>query len=68
MLVSENFGGGQQRRLPPGLGDREHCPQRDERLARSHLALHEAVHGNIRGQILADLVPDRSLVTRELEG
>ena len=44
---------------PPRLGDLQHRAQRDERLARPDLALHEPVHRPVALEIARDLVADR---------
>lgn len=68
MLLGEDLGG----RHEGGLMTRGHGAQGGERsydgLAADDVALNEAVHGTVRGQIGEDLVRDAALGVREVEG
>lgn len=68
VLLGEDLGG----RHEGGLMTRGHGAQGGERsydgLAAADVALNEAVHGTVRGQIGEDLVRDAALGVREVEG
>ena len=67
VLLGEHLGRGEQRGLPPGVDHLEHRAERDERLARAHLALQEAVHRMVPAQLVGDQVADLALTTGQLE-
>ncbi len=67
MLRGENLGRREQHRLAARVGDRQHCAQRDQGLARADLALDEAVHGRGAREIRRDLLTDQLLVPGQLE-
>lgn len=68
VLLGEDLGGGEHRRLPAGVHDGEHRPQRHHRLARADLALEEAVHGVAGREVVEDLLRDGLLALGEGEG
>ncbi len=55
MLLGEDLGGGHERGLGALLEGHDHREQRHHGLARAHVALHEAVHGVRRAQVVGDL-------------
>ncbi len=61
VLLGEHLGGCEQRRLPAGVDDLEHRPERDQGLAGADLALQQAVHRVRRGQLGRDLLADAAL-------
>ena len=63
----EDLGGRQQRGLAAGVDDRQHRPQRDDRLARADLALQQPVHRVLAGQLAGDLLADVALARGQLE-
>ena len=67
VLRGENLGRCEQCRLSAALGDGKHGAKRDESLARSNLALHEAVHRKALGHVSADLESDVFLVASSSE-
>ena len=67
VLRGQHLGGREQRRLLAGVDDLEHRPQRDDRLARADIALHEPVHRVFEGEIGGDLLADLLLPLGEHE-
>ena len=55
MLAGEQFGGGEQRGLRPGLDSDQHGFERHNRLARADIALKQAQHRSLLGEIPFDL-------------
>src|SRR3546814_20439773 len=53
-----DLGGGEHRGLAARVDDGEHGAQRHHRLARAELALEEAVHRVLGGQVVEDLLAD----------
>ncbi len=54
MLLREDLGRGEQRRLAAAVDHGEHRAQGDHRLARAHLALEQPVHRVLAGQVGGD--------------
>ena len=67
MLTCEHLGGSEQHGLPSAVGQLQHRTQRNERLARAHLTLHQSIHRHGRGEVVLDLGAHRELVWRESE-
>ena len=67
VLLGQHLGRREQRRLAPGVDDGEHRPERDDRLARAHLALQQPVHRDVAGQVGRDLHAHRDLAVGEVE-
>ena len=57
VLLGEDLGGRQQRRLTARVDHREHRPQRHDGLAGADLALQQPVHGVAQRQVGGDLAP-----------
>ncbi len=68
MLAGQNFGRRHQRRLPPGLDDRRHGKQSDQRLAGSDIALQKPQHAGWRAKICGDFGHRGRLGCGEREG
>lgn len=68
VLLGENLGRGEHRRLAARVHHREHRAQRHHRLAGADLALKEAVHGVLGRQVVEDLAGDLRLALGEGEG
>ena len=67
MLAGQDLGGSQERRLSPRVHGRQHGAQRDHGLAGTHLALQQAMHGHLGGQVAGDLIAHLALASGELE-
>jgi hypothetical protein len=61
VLGGQDLGRGQQGRLAAGVDDLRHGAQRDDGLAGADLALQEAVHRLVAGELGCQLFPDRAL-------
>ena len=61
MLLGEDLRGRHQRGLSACCHRGEHCIQRDHRLAASHIALQQAIHGRGSGKVARDLADDAIL-------
>ncbi len=61
MLGGQHLGGRQQGALTAGVDDRQHGTQRYDRLARTHLALQQALHRSGLGEVGEDLLPHLQL-------
>ena len=68
MLAGENLGRGHYRRLPACFDHVGHRQERDDGLARSHIALQEPQHALLGSEIGADVVQRLALSAREREG
>ena len=67
VLRGKDLGGRQQRGLAAGVDDRQHRPQRDDRLARADLALQQPVHRVVQRQLAGDLLARPRLARGQLE-
>ena len=67
VLSREHLGGREHRGLPARIHRLQHRPQRHDRLARAHIALHEPVHGMPPCEVGGDLLAHRALPGRERE-
>ena len=68
VLLGERLGGRHQRRLAPVLDGAEHGVERDDGLARPHLAHEQALHRAVAGEVAVEHLYGRFLVGREREG
>ena len=67
VLLGQEFGGRHDRRLPAGRHRGQHAVERDRRLAASHVALEQAVHGDGSGQVRGNLAARPGLLVGEGE-
>jgi hypothetical protein len=65
VLRGEHLGGREHRGLPAGVDRLQHRPQRDQRLARADVALHQAVHRVAPRQVGRHLLADLALALGE---
>ncbi len=68
VLFGEHLGRRHERALVPPLHGHQQRGERDDRLARPHLALEQPVHRCGLGHVVGDLRDRRRLVVREREG
>ena len=61
MLLGQDFGRGHQRALPAGFDGQRGGQRRDHGLARTHVALQQAVHRHLTPQVVRDFVADPAL-------
>ena len=67
MLGGEDFRGGQQGSLAPGVHYLQHGPQRHDCLAGAHLALQQPVHGAVLGELGGERLADGGLAGGQRE-
>ena len=68
MLLGQHLGGCQEDRLTPRVDDRQHGPQRHQRLAGANLALQQPVHRGTLSELVEEGLPNSLLPRREREG